>query len=115
MRALLIDVDRERIEEVEVSKENFLDDAYRLIKCETIEVAFNFPPHPQANGTFDTIFVDENGLVTDGPKKFWIIQGGHQPFAGNGLVVAVDDEGNTVGAMIAIERLQSMVEFMARR
>lgn len=113
MRAILINVKQKKCQEVEVSKEDFLDDAYRLIGSELIETAFDFPAHPQANGVYDTIYVDAEGLVPGElkDKLFWQITGGHQPFAGNGLVVAVDEDGNSVGARIAIEKLESMVDF----
>lgn len=114
MRGILIDTHLKEVREVEVDGNNFLEEAYRLLGCEMIEVAYNFDPHPQANGTFDTIYVDENGLTTDGPKWFWTIQGGHQPFANSGLVVGLDgDTGETVGARAALEKVQSMVKFLS--
>jgi hypothetical protein len=49
----------------------------------------------------DVIYVDDEGLLKP-LDWFFAVKGGHQPFAGCGLVLGSDDEGNTVSARIAI-------------
>ena len=39
----------------------------------------------------DSIFVNEEGLL-ENPRFFFEVEGGHQPFAGNGVVVGGEDE-----------------------
>lgn len=63
--------------------------------------------------SYDTVFVDDEGLLKD-PQHFFFIEGGHSPFAGNGVVVGVDEEGATIDALSTKEELEEMVEFASR-
>lgn len=109
MKAILIDVRNKSVTMVEVDDKNVLKDWYRIMGCEMVEVAHYFDEH-------DSILVDEEGLLTLSPDtKFFTIEGGHQPFAGNGLVVGVDDEGESVNPCITVEEVQRMVKFHTLR
>jgi hypothetical protein len=56
--------------------------------------------------------VDEEGLFTmDESSKFFSVTGGHQPFIGNGLVVGVDRQGESVDPCITVEEVRSKVKF----
>ena len=59
-------------------------------------------------GDRDVIYVDDEGLFKP-LDWFFAIKGGHQPFAGCGLVLGSDDEGETVSARIALEDLKRRV------
>lgn len=63
--------------------------------------------------SYDTVFVDDEGLLKD-PQHFFFIEGGHSPFAGNGVVVGVDEEGGTIDALSTKKELEEMVEFASR-
>jgi len=105
MKAILIDVQKKSVSMVEVDDKNVLKDWYRLMGCQMVEVAHYFNRH-------DSIIVDEEGLLSiDEDTKFFSIEGGHQPFAGNGLVVGVDDRGESVSPKISVEEIQSKVKF----
>jgi hypothetical protein len=109
MKAILIDVKNKTISMVEVDDKNVLKDWYRLMGCGMVEVAHYIDNH-------DSILVDEEGLLSlTGDTKFFTIEGGHQPFAGNGLVVGVDDEGEGVSPNVSVEEIQRKVKFHTLR
>jgi len=56
----------------------------------------------------DVIYVDDEGLLKP-LDWFFAIKGGHQPFAGCGLVLGSNDDGETVSARIALEELKRRV------
>jgi hypothetical protein len=59
-------------------------------------------------GGGDVIYVDDEGLLKP-LDWFFAIKGGHQPFAGCGLVLGSNDEGETVSARIAAPHLKRRV------
>lgn len=107
MKAILIDVQNETVQQVEVDKKKTLKDMYKHIGCSTVEVAHNF--HDKA----DSVYVDEEGLFTmDQDSKFFTVTGGHQPFIGNGLVMGIDfTNGESTDHHISVEDLRSRVKF----
>lgn len=108
MRALKIDAEKRLITEIDIPEGQLLERAYAEIGCDMIEVAFNFAA---GNDSYDSVYVDEEGLLKDDPPYWFTIKGAHQPFAGNGVVAGVDPDGETVAARITIEQLQSKVRF----
>lgn len=62
----------------------------------------------------DIIFLDDEGLLKD-PEFFFCVSGYAQPLAGKGLVLAIDDEGETVAARISLEALTDMISFRRLR
>jgi hypothetical protein len=56
----------------------------------------------------DVIYVDDEGLLKP-LDWFFAIKGGHQPYAGCGLVLGTNDDGETVSARIAIEELRRRI------
>jgi hypothetical protein len=59
-------------------------------------------------GGGDVIYVDDDGLLKP-HDWFFAIRGGHQPFAGCGLVLGTDDQGETVSARIELHELKRRV------
>lgn len=57
------------------------------------------------------LFVDEEGLLKH-PEYFFEYEGAHQPFAGNGVIVSHDDEGETKAATLSLDEVRSHVKFM---
>lgn len=103
MRAILIDPFTETISEVEY------DGIYRSI--------YRLLSHPeQPVDTFtvvrisaeDTIFVDDNGLLNE-PTHFFEYYGYPQPLAGKGLILGVDDEGESIATMLDVDYVRAMV------
>lgn len=59
------------------------------------------------------VFVDDEGMVPEkGNAHFFTINGYLQPLAGRGLVLASDQDGNTIGARVSLEKLRANVMFL---
>jgi hypothetical protein len=56
----------------------------------------------------DVIYVDDEGLLKP-LDWFFAIKGGHQPFAGCGLVLGSDEDGESVSAKIALHELKRRI------
>jgi hypothetical protein len=59
-------------------------------------------------GDGDVIYVDDEGLLKP-LDWFFAVKGGHQPFAGCGLVLGSNEEGDTVSAKIPLEELKRRI------
>ena len=102
MKAILIDVYNKCVRQVEIDDNNVLDDWYKYIGCKLVD-------HIDLND-HDSIMVDDEGLLTmTDDSKFFSFAG--NIFVGNGLVVGVDDEGNTVDPCITVEKIRFFVTF----
>src|SRR5262245_14166935 len=76
---------------------------------QTIAPAIRIGPSPFAIveiGNGDVLYVDDEGLLKP-LDWFFAIKGGHQPFAGCGLVLGSNADGEAVSARIAVEDLSS--------
>jgi hypothetical protein len=49
-----------------------------------------------------------------GYEDYFEIQGGHQPFAGSGVVVGRDSKGHTVSAKSTADDVRPLVDFVHR-
>ena len=101
-KAILIDAKNREIREVEVDG---LKDIYRELGVQLIQV-----------GTYlaneDVVYVDEEGLYGD-TSAWFVIEGGHQPFVGNGLVIGTNPRtGEDVDAVATVEDIKSKVKFL---
>ena len=104
MKAILINVQDETVRQVEVEN---IKDMYKHIGCQTFEVAHNF------HDKMDSVYVDEEGTFTMNHESKWFtIEGGHQPFIGNGLVVGLNPmNGESVDHHITVDDLRTRVKF----
>ena len=105
MKAIFIDAKNKEVKEVEIKGD--LQSWYETIGCGMVECALYFDEH-------DSIMVDEEGLFNDQCNDFFFVKGGHQPFAGNGLVVGTDENGESVSTKISLDEVKSKVKFMDR-
>lgn len=97
MKAILIDPYAETITEVEYNGD--WRTIYEHIDCDT----------------GDGIYVDDNGLITGDltEKKFFLLDTYHQPVVGKGLVLGVDDEGESTSPQgTTVEYLKKHIKFM---
>ena len=62
-------------------------------------------------GGGDVIFVDDEGLLKP-LDWFFAVKGGHQPFAGCGLVLGSDGDGDSVSAKIALPDLKRRILYL---
>lgn len=108
MKAILIDVYNKQVKELTLDpNKRMLDQWYEHMKCDLVTVAHYINDH-------DSILVDDEGLLKP-CDHFFNYEGSHQPFAGNGLVVGVDEEGETVACDISLEEVQAKVSFYSRQ
>ena len=104
MRAIKIDSENMTVHEIEIDEERTLSQLQGIVGG-NIELAHELPEG-------DSVFVNEEGLFCS-PEHFFEINGGHQPFAGNGVVVGLDfKSGSTVGAKSSVENIRSLVKFL---
>jgi len=103
MKAILINVKDQSITEVE--HDDTLDNIYDLLNCRTFTVV-------RIDET-DSIYVDDEGLYVE-DQLFFEYGGDEQAarLAGNGLILGVDDEGNSISPNITVEEVQGRVGFL---
>jgi len=104
MKAILIDSINKEVKEVEIGKG--IDEMYKFLNCQYFTVASYLDKQ-------DAIFVDDEGLM-NGTDVFFTYEGAHQPFAGNGLIMGCDDEGESEDCKIDINEVKKNVEFYDR-
>jgi hypothetical protein len=104
VKAILIDAVNRSVSLVKIEPK--LEEYYKLIDCDLMQIALEFPNR-------DTIMVDEEGLLKEA-KYFFTHKDGYQPFAGNGLVLGTDREGETVDVKTSVEDVRKAVKFMSR-
>jgi len=56
-------------------------------------------------------YVNEEGLL-DGPQHFFLFKDGHQPLAGNGVIVASADIGDEAPCTLSLDWVKERVTFM---
>jgi len=98
MRAILIDPFTKTITEVEYSGD--YKQIYKLINCDTFTVS--------CLSDADDLFLDDEGLLKDNRYFTW---NGH-PFAGKGLILAHDDEGDTISTTYDLHEVLDRVEWL---
>ena len=105
MKAILIDVKKEEVREVE--HDDTLKNIYELVDCATFDVV----RIDNTNG----IYVDDEGLFVE-DQLFFTYHGDtySQTLAGNGLILGVDSEGNSIAPTLTIEEVQEAIDFEPR-
>lgn len=101
MKAFLIDPKAQSITEVDYSGDHH--DIYRLIDASTFDVV-------RLYRTGDGAYIDDEGLFKD-EQHFWLHCNYPQPLAGRGLVLGVDEDGETVSPSVTLEQLREEVFF----
>ena len=56
-------------------------------------------------------YVNEEGLL-DHPRHFFMFQGGHQPLAGNGVILSLTGDGDEAPCTLPLEWVEERVGFM---
>ena len=55
--------------------------------------------------------MDEEGLLKPIESAFFIL-GAHQPFAGNGIVVGTDEDGETTDCESTVDDIKARIKFL---
>ena len=103
MKAILIDVYEKEIRVVDY--DGTLDFIYFNLACKTFDVV--------RVDDVNSIFVDDEGLMRQN-QLYFEYSGSDRIFqlAGNGLVLGVDDEGNSISPTLTIEDVKGKVSFL---
>ena len=101
MKGILINPHEETITEVEYSG-NYKE-IYSLIDCRTFDVAM-------AKENND-LYLDDEGLFKDNQKYFRMVELGAN-YAGKGLILAHDDEGESTATTLTLQEVKDMVQWL---
>jgi hypothetical protein len=102
IKLLVIDAEKKQIYEKEIDSSL---KSMQSIVGGYIECAHNFKNKNE-------IYVNEEGLFREGTIKGFVVFGAHQPFAGSGFVVSVDEKGNFIDSTMNIKDLEMLVKYV---
>ena len=103
MKAILIDVYEKEIREVDY--DGTLDFIYFNLACKTFDVV--------RVDDVNSIFVDDEGLLRQNHLYFEYSASDRVfQLAGNGLILGVDDEGNSISPTLTVEDVKGKVNFL---
>ena len=100
MKAILIDPFNQEVKEIKIG--GTLQDIYDATDCDTFDIV-NY------SKTTD-IYVDDEGLLKESNRYFKIFNG--NVYAGKGLLLDTDDEGNSTDVSVSVLQVQSSVRFL---
>lgn len=108
IKAILIDPFACEVKHVEITRGE-LSDYYKALSHPTMPVDLVTAVYPGTLKGRDALFVDDEGLLKE-PERLFALAGAHQPFAGKGLIVGADADGESVSAETSIDlvRLSTM-------
>ena len=112
IKAILIDSEKREIREVELIQENGSTNQsiYKELKCEYITSACS-----ELFGQIGhALFVDDEGLLKTHPLGAFCVSLNPRPYtsqtlSGNGIIVGIDNEGETVSHKLDIEMIKKIV------
>lgn len=103
MRGILIDPFTKTVEEIETSGK--LAEIYELLGVEIVTAV--------SIDEENSLFLDDEGLmVPKGDQEYWQLRGANQPYAGKGLILGLDEEGENVDATIELLEVAMRVVFL---
>ena len=105
MKAILIDVKNKEVKEVE--HDDTLKQIYNFVDCATFDVL-------RLDGV-NGIYVDDEGLFVE-DQLFFTYHGDNysHTLAGNGLILGVDSEGNSISPTITIKEVKEAIDFQPK-
>lgn len=101
--AIFIDAHNREVTEIEI--EPTLGNYYKLIVCDMVEACCQ---DLLSNDSF--IYVDEEGLFNS--ESFFQVKGAHQPYAGNGILLCLGDEGDDISVNISLKDAKEAIKFL---
>lgn len=103
MKAYLIDTPNKQIVEVEYNGD-WKTISPEHLKCEVFTTV-------RLNLSDDCVYVDDEGLINGNEHGWFTIDTYGQPLRGYGLVLGVDEEGETVEPSLSLEELRAKIGF----
>lgn len=115
MRAILIDPHKRLISEISLPDncEQTYKDIVKALGCDLFCLACNLPRKSDEK-SFDSIYVDDEGLFKENNPTFAIKLPGEEPvvFTGRGLILGCDSYGESVSASIDLLAAAMLVDWM---
>ena len=102
MKAILIGVYAQEV--IEVVHDGTLQNIYDLLVCRTFDVV--------RIDDVNSIFVDDEGILKDNLYFEYSASDRVLQLAGNGLILGVDDEGNSISPTLTVEDVKGKVNFL---
>lgn len=103
MRGILIDPFTRTVSEIETSGK--LAEIYELLGVELVTVV--------SVGEDQSLFLDDEGLlVPKEEQEYWNWKGSNQPYAGRGLILGLDEDGDNIDATISSLEVAMLVTFL---
>jgi len=108
MKAILIDPENRTVSEIDYSgglrAKAALPGIYECLQCSTIDAIQGFTHN-------DVAYVDDEGLLIDGPAYFFQTAHGHR-ISGRALVVNTNDEGGDLAPRSTVAEIAAQVRFL---
>lgn len=101
MKAFLIDPEKKKVSIVDI--DFFVHDYRKISKM----IEAKYFTTVRINSDHDTVYVDDEGLYTD--KASFMLKSYPTPLKGKGLVLGVNDEGDSIEPVLSYETLKSMI------
>jgi hypothetical protein len=103
MRAIIIDAEKRAVSEAEIdgSLHSLQQVVGRLID----------PVYPGLEGTDHHCYVNDEGLLNN-PQDFFMLKDGHQPLAGNGVILSTTGDGDEAACTLSLDWVKERVTFM---
>jgi len=99
MKGILINAFDETVKEV-VMTGNYKE-IYTLVECSTFDCA--------DIDEDNTLYVDDEGLLKE-TNRYFSIYG--RDYAGNGLIIGNNDEGESIDSTLTVEQVKDMISFL---
>jgi hypothetical protein len=103
MRAIIINAEERTIIEPEIDGS--------LKSLQKIVGGLIDPVYPGLEGTDHHCYVNDEGLLNS-PQHFFMLKDGHQPLAGNGVILGTTDDGNEAPCTLPLDWVKERVTFM---
>jgi hypothetical protein len=105
MKAILIDPETRTVTEIELA--SAYPGGNRAIGADLVTIGGSF-----GNGSDDTVFVDDEGLLNGKMEYMFHIPGvTYNPLAGKGFIVGCDDEGASISATVTAADVESKIHW----
>ncbi len=104
MKAIKINAKDRKIEEIEISTWKDISPA---IGCDLFTTMCM-----GRSSTSDRLYIDDEGMI-NGTQDFFYLEGMPQPYAGNGVILGTDREGESIEPKTKIEDLK--ITFFTRQ
>lgn len=109
MKAILINSTERTVTEVDYDG-NFRN-LQKLIGCDCFTIA---PLNPKMVTEDVSLYVDDEGLLTN-PQAFFQIKGvTYHPLAGNGVILGTNEEGESVDSPVSVQDIAKLTKFYDR-